>query len=118
MGNKICHIEFSCKDTKQTAEWFSKLFGWTTDHIMDDYTLFLTEEGGLGGGFRAFEEGEAPDSAVRVYIEVDDIEGKLSEIEAAGGNTVMGKTPISPDHGFFAHFNDPDGVGYALWSRT
>lgn len=118
MGNKICHIEFACSDTKATAEWFSKLFGWTTDHIMEDYTLFLTEEGGLGGGFRSFHEGEGPGTGVvRVYIEVEDIEAKLAEIEAAGGKTVVGKTPISPEHGFFAQFSDPDGVGYALWSQ-
>jgi len=119
MGNKICHVEFSCKSTKETAEWFGKLFGWKLDHMMDTYTLFQTEEGGLGGGFRAFEEGEGPGSAtMRVYIEVDDIEAKLKEIEGAGGTTVMGKTPISPEHGFFALFNDPDGVGYGLWSKN
>lgn len=119
MGNKICHIELGCKRTKATGEWFSKLFGWSLDHMMDDYTLFQTEEGGLGGGFRAFREGEGPPSAtVRIYIEVDDIDQKLGEIEAAGGKTDMPKTPISPEHGFFALFSDPDGVGYGLWSKS
>jgi len=119
MGNKVCHIEFACKDTKATAEWFSKLFGWSTSHMMDDYTLFQTEEGGLGGGFRKFRDGEGPGTGtVCVYIEVEDIEAKLAAIEQVGGKTAIPKTPISPEHGFFAIFHDPDGVTYGLWSKN
>lgn len=55
---------------------------------------------------------------VTIYIEVEDIEAKLKEIEATGGKIQKEKTKISDEFGFYALFFDPSGNSIGLWSKT
>ena len=52
-----------------------------------------------------------------MYIEAEDIESKLKEIETAGAKIIKGKTGISPEFGFFALFADPSGNTIGLWGK-
>jgi predicted enzyme related to lactoylglutathione lyase len=46
----------------------------------------------------------------RVYFHADSgIEDWLSRVEAAGGRTLVAKTPIGGGRGFFAYFEDSEG---------
>lgn len=80
-----------------------------------EYIMFTTPDN-EGGGFtpssRPVQDG------VLLYIEVEDIEKKLKEIEDAGGKKTKEKTGISPEFGFYALFNDPCGSLIGLWSKT
>jgi predicted enzyme related to lactoylglutathione lyase len=120
MGNKIVHIELGGDDAGAQSEFYSKLFDWHVEPMGDTYALWKsgTTQEDLGGGFRKLEEGEAGSQRTVVYIQVDDIEAKLAEIEGAGGRTIVPKTEIGGGHGFFAWFADPHGTVVALWNQT
>ena len=48
-----------------------------------------------------------------VYIHVDEIDGTLARIDAAGGKRLLPRTSIG-EHGFIAHFEDSEGNRVAL----
>ena len=110
----IVHVEISAKDRKESAEFYSKVFGWQMNHIDEmSYTTFATGENEVGGGLNPVTE-ENPVGTVLVYIGTDDIEGTLAEIEAHGGQLVAPKHEI-PGMGWFAVFKDPTGNVMALY---
>ena len=111
----IVHVEISAKDRKESAEFYSKVFGWQMQHIDEmSYTTFGTgDEGEVGGGLNPVTD-ENPAGTVTVYIGADDIEATLAEIEAHGGKKVMDKMEI-PGMGWFAFFQDPTGNTLALY---
>lgn len=115
MGNHIVHIEFPADNPAGLGGFYNRLFGWETSPMGEGYVLFNPGGGAVGGGFSK-PEGDQP-GAVVCYIQVDDIDTKLAEIDAAGGSTLKGKTKISDEHGYFALFADPNGNTMGIWSR-
>lgn len=111
----IVHVEISSKDRRESADFYSKVFGWEMQHIDDmSYTTFTSGgEGEVGGGLNPVTD-ENPAGTVTVYIGTDDIEATLADIEANGGQTIMPKTEI-PNMGWFAFFKDPTGNTLALY---
>jgi predicted enzyme related to lactoylglutathione lyase len=120
MGNKVVHIEFGGTNPAEQGKFYADMFGWQVEPMGEQYALWKsgTAETDLGGGFRPLEDGQAGEQRTVVYVQVDDIEAKLAEIEAAGGKTVVPKTEIGGGHGFFAWFADPHGTVAALWNMT
>jgi len=116
MGNKIVHIEFPAGDPAGAGEFYKQHFGWELTPMGEGYTLFDPGDGGVGGGFSK-PEGPSPNWVV-CYIQVDDIEVKLAELVAAGGEQLLAKTEIGGGHGFYALFKDPQGNIAGLWSKT
>jgi predicted enzyme related to lactoylglutathione lyase len=115
MGNRIVHLEFVAEDMAKAQEFYGKVFGWETRPIDEEYTLWQPGEGELGGGFT---KSSSTGQRTFAYIHVEDMEGKLKEIEAAGGKVTHPKTEIGGDHGFYAMFTDPNGTLVCLWSKT
>jgi hypothetical protein len=110
----IVHVEISAADRKESAKFYSTVFGWEMQHIDEmHYTTFATGEGEVGGGLNPVTA-ENPAGTVAVYIDTDDIEATLADIEANGGQTIKGKTEI-PQMGWFAFFKDPTGNTLALY---
>jgi len=114
MACPIMHIELQAADLAAAAKFYRHLFGWESTEYGPEWSLFAAGKGPGGGFVREMPEGHP----VVFYIEVDDIEGKLKEIEAAGGKTLHPKTRISEEHGFYGMFADLHGVAVGLWSRT
>ncbi len=110
----FCHIEIPTTDAKKSGEFYRKLFNWNVDESNPDYLMFSTP-GNDGGGFTT--SSKPTKDGVVVYIEVEDIEAKLKEIEAAGGKTIKAKTGISPEFGYYALFSDPCGNTIGVWGR-
>jgi len=108
----FCHIEIPTTDSKKSNEFYSKLFGWKMNVSNPDYIAFSTPDN-QSGGF----SGKPIKEGVVLYIEVEDIDKKLAEIEAAGGKTVKGKTGISPEFGFYGLFTDVCGTIMGLWAK-
>jgi predicted enzyme related to lactoylglutathione lyase len=110
----IVHIEIPLKDTRQAAEFYGKLFGWEIEEMPEmDYVTFGTESG-LGGGFPKIDGEMYKGDDPIIYIQTDDIEATLGDIEKAGGKPLMGKTEIT-GMGWFAFFADPSGNRMALY---
>ena len=53
-----------------------------------------------------------------LVLAVEDIDAKLAQISAAGGETLSPKTKISDDHGSCAYFRDPCGNKMGIWSNS
>ena len=109
----IVHFDIPAKDLERQGAFYGELFYWKT-RPSGDYLLVNPPEG-LGGGLDP--RGQAP----VLYIEVEDIEAKLGEIEALGGKTVLPETVIAAgdggDNGRLALFTDPEGNLLGLWSK-
>ena len=116
----ICHVELSTTDLSASRRFYEDIFGWSFRIVpgMDEYALFSTPSG-LGGGMDSSRKSESPtDRGPTVHLEVDDIDSTLEEIERMGGKTVLPKTRISDDFGFYALFLDCVGNRLGLWSRS
>jgi predicted enzyme related to lactoylglutathione lyase len=105
-GNPVVHFEIGCKDLEGTTSFYSTLFGWAATPIPYASLLETQSPKGIGGHITAL--GHEPNQYVTFYIEVEDIDLKLTQVEAAGGKKLVG--PVSlPDGKKFAWFSDPGG---------
>lgn len=110
---EICHIEIFSTDLKASKKFYEDIFGWEVKTELEgipDYATFM-DTAEMGGGFSSEVEG------ILFYIEVDDIEKTLSNIEKAGGKIELPKTKISDEIGFASIFTDPSGTRIGLWSK-
>ena len=115
----IVHIEIPTSDSKVSADFYEKLFGWGIKRSEEmDYTMF-DGDGGPGGGFTKIG-GEYGDHVqvghVLIYINSEDIEADLKQAEALGGSIVQPKMEI-PQTGWFGLFTDPTGNTVALYTE-
>jgi uncharacterized protein len=110
----VVHIEIPSADVPGSAKFYETLFGWKMEHDAQfDYTMW-SDGGGYGGGFNKVSE-ENPVGEVLVYINSDDIDADLKQVEKLGGSVVRPKTDI-PGIGWFALFKDPTGNTLALYT--
>jgi uncharacterized protein len=114
MANQICYFELLASDMAASSAFYQQLFDWQVHaHGEGGCYSVVKPGGGIEGGLSL----EMPEgNRVTIYIEVEDIEAKLKEIEAAGGKTIHPKTLINEDYGYFAYFADPAGTTMGLWS--
>jgi predicted enzyme related to lactoylglutathione lyase len=110
----VVHIEIPAASVQTASQFYETLFGWKMEHVPDfDYTMW--EDGsGYGGGFNKVSE-HYPVGQVLVYIDSDDIDSDLQQIEKLGGTVVTPKTEI-PGTGWFGVFKDPTGNPLALYT--
>ncbi len=116
-SHPIVHVEIPARDSKTSADFYAKVFGWKIQHDPTfDYRMF-SAEGGPGGGFVSMEEGaDAGHAGLLVYIGTDSIEASLEQIEANGGKMLEPMMEI-PGTGWFAIFADPSGNRLALYKE-
>jgi hypothetical protein len=108
MGNPVVHFEIIGADGKALQDFYSRLFGWKIDaNNPMNYGVVDTESGGkgIGGGVGPSQDGS---KSTVFYIEVDDINRKVKDVEAAGGKILMPVTDI-PGMVTFAQFADLEG---------
>jgi uncharacterized protein len=104
----ICHIEMYATDGTAAAKFFKELFGWGTLATMPQYMAF-DAGAGAGGIFQS----HTPALPAVAYIYTTDVEAKLTEIEAAGGQR-MGQPMHMPGAGCFGYFKDPSQTSMGL----
>jgi uncharacterized protein len=119
MGSPVVHFEFWSKDPERISKFYSEMFGWNINAMPGmDYRFVETKnERGIGGGIMKPQEGGPWPGNMALYVEVDDIDAKLSQIEAAGGKVLVPKQQI-PGMGWFALFEDPDARVNGLWEMN
>lgn len=113
--NGFCYIEIPTTDIVKSKEFYGQIFAWTFEDSQDGYIMFKPPKG-LSGGFT--KQSKPTTDGILLYIEVDDIEKKLTQIEQYGGTTVTPKTKISDEYGYFAVFTDPCINRIGLWSKS
>jgi predicted enzyme related to lactoylglutathione lyase len=107
MPNPVVHFEIIGKDAKQLQEFYSAVFGWKIDAANPmNYGMIEAQDGhGIGGGVGP---GEANQSGVPFYIEVDDPQAYLDKVVARGGKVTMPVTDVMGSV-TMAQFTDPEG---------
>ena len=110
---KILHIDISTSDSKASAAFFKRVFGFEHQTMEEfDYTTFQTEN--TGGGFVKVGENDVEVGDIVVFISSDDINADLDAIEANGGKRLSDKIDM-PGYGSMAYFSDPTGNKLGLW---
>lgn len=106
MPSPITYFEVCGPDAAALRTFYASVFDWTID------AAGITQEstGGVRGGFR-----QDPAETL-LYLAVPSIEATLSQVQAAGGATVMPRTVI-PGVVTFAVFTDPAGNRMGLVER-
>ena len=118
--NPVVHFEMPAKDKKRMVEFYSKVFGWTSQDMgsdMGDYSVMHTSEvdekthfpkepGRINGGF--FPKSKDSAQHPSVVIAVDDINEHVKIVKTAGGQ-VLGKPVMIPGVGKYVSFIDTEG---------
>lgn len=117
MGKRsIVHVDFSANTPKESAEFYTTVFGW--EHNTNEefsYTMFESANG--GGGFIQTGENDVKEGDIVVFIGSEDIEADLQAIEGCGGKRLTDVMPIS-GFGEMAYFTDPGGNKIGLWKSA
>jgi len=110
----IVHVEIPATNVEGAGKFYQALFGWKLQHMAEmNYTMW-EDETGAGGGFPQVSD-ENPAGQVLVYIDSDDIEADLKNVEKLGGKVIHPKAEI-PGQGWFGIFQDPTGNVLALYT--
>jgi len=110
VANRIVHVEIPVTDMEKAKEFYSKIFGWKIYEKLG-FTLFETGTS-VGGSFGKVDK---VTGGCLLYVESEDIEKKLAEIDKAGGKIVRKKTEI-PGVGWDALFKDIFGNVFYLFT--
>ena len=113
VNGKICYIEMPAVDVARSAEFYSRVFGWTIRQRGDGATAFDDTTGQVSG---AYVTGRPPQSpGLVVYIMVEDAEAVVEKLKTNGAEIVQ---PIGGDPGeITARFRDPGGNILAIYQQ-
>lgn len=104
----ICSLEMYATDGTSAAAYFSALFGWGTLATMPNYMAF-DPGAGIGGVWQS----HTPALPALAYIYAADVDAKVAELEAAGGQR-LGDPMRLPGVACFGYFRDPSGTSMGL----
>jgi predicted enzyme related to lactoylglutathione lyase len=113
-NGKVCYLELPALDVAQSAEFYSKVFGWPMRRRGDGATAFDDPTGEVSG---AFVLGRRPGAApgLLVYIMVDNVAGVCDAVLAHGGTIVQAIGADAPE--ITARFRDPAGNIIGLYQQ-
>ncbi|MCG3138229.1 MAG: hypothetical protein HJJLKODD_02090 [Phycisphaerae bacterium] len=116
MGNPVVHFEIGCQDLHKTKEFYSAVFNWRSEAYGPTSAMITTgAETGINGHFNAL--GHEPHKYVNIYIQVDDLQNYLDQINKSGGRTLIPPQQVG-EVGAFAWFEDPAGNTIGLWKSA
>lgn len=113
--SRVTHFEIPADDPERAIKFYSKVFGWKIKKWEGpvDYWLITTgsdKEPGING---AIMKKSDPAMSVVNSIDVTSVDVFLKKVVAAGGKTIMPKTPI-PGVGYFAYCRDTEGNMFGM----
>ena len=117
VNHAIQHIEITAKDPKKLTTFLETQFGWkfeTYNMPNMEYHMFRTPDGN-GGGVVAPQSGQP--IAATPYINVEDCDVTLKNVEKAGATILMPVTEVQGQGRFFL-FQYAGGPPLACWEQT
>ncbi len=110
----VVHIEIPASNRQTSAKFYKDLFGWEYEDMPGPtpYTTFAA--GNTAGGYPQIDSKMYKPGDVIVYIESENLDADMKQIEAHGGKVTSPATEV-PEYGWFVFFNDPAGNRLALW---
>jgi uncharacterized protein len=123
-GSEVVWWEIESPDPDRTMTFYGALFGWEFRRAFDEpnselerrYWIVERAGDGIGGLQESRQAARAGDAGVRLYVEVDDLEGTLSRAVELGATSERGRTFLGTDDFWFANVRDPTGISLGLWT--
>jgi predicted enzyme related to lactoylglutathione lyase len=115
LGNgKICYIEMPATDPASSADFYSKVFGWSVRTRGDGATAFDDSVGQVSG---AWVQGRPPADkpGFMIYIMVDSVAETINAVLANGCEIVQPIGADAPE--ITARFRDPGGNVVGLYQE-
>jgi predicted enzyme related to lactoylglutathione lyase len=114
INGKICYLEMPARDIGQSADFYSKAFGWRIRKRGDGATVFDDTTGAVSGawvlGRPAWSE-----PGLLFYIMVNDIEAGIEAVVRQGAVIVQPLGVDAPE--LTARFRDPGGNVIGLYQE-
>lgn len=110
MGNPVVHFEIGGKDVEKLIEFYGTVFAWDIIPLGDELHIADpgSDKGIQGHLFQATEETDSANNVI-IYVEVDNIQACLSQVENLGGQILIPPQEIPGNASHFAMFRDPSG---------
>jgi predicted enzyme related to lactoylglutathione lyase len=110
--------ELSANDGPSAWSFYSNLFGWTEESVMDMgpmgiYRIFSDGGWARTGGMMTRDPKTAPAPFWLYYFNVDDIDAAVARVKEKNGNIVMGPHEV-PGSMWIILGQDPQGALFAL----
>lgn len=122
MQNLINWVEIPAEDFKRAVTFYKNILGAEIHEVEMMGTkmgLFPSDGKNVAGAIVKGDDYEPATSGVLVYLNGgNDLQNVLSKVDKAGGKTIVPKTQISPEMGYFAMFIDTEGNRMALHSMN
>jgi predicted enzyme related to lactoylglutathione lyase len=120
--NALSWFEIPADDFERAKKFYEAIFDFEMPEMnMPDLRMGILphdrEAGGIGGAIVKGEWSKPSSTGTVVYLNGgDDLSVVLDRVEKAGGKVMVPKSPIEPDMGFFAAFQDTEGNLVGLFS--
>jgi len=105
--------ELMTSDTAAAKEFYTKLFGWTTEDMSVvpgmNYTVIKAAGNGVGGIMAMPQGPECMPPHWATYVTVDNVDAVAKNAQQLGGKVLMGPQDI-PSVGRFCVIQDPQGA--------
>jgi predicted enzyme related to lactoylglutathione lyase len=119
-SGSFCWLELATTDRKAAKNFYSNLFGWTTEDLPMGpdmtYTMFRIGGKDVGGGYDLMKEQR--DAHVpphwMLYVKVDSADASAEKAVKAGGQQLVPPSDI-PNVGRFAAIQDPTGATICIF---
>ena len=123
--NVVGWFEIPVNDMDRAIAFYESLFDFKLNRMQmgtQEMAMFpaLADAAGTGGALIYDPENYKPSSdGIQIYFTTatGDLSEDLKRVEAAGGKTILPKTLITEDIGYFAIFIDSEGNKISLHSR-
>ena len=115
-NGKICYIEIPATDIKRSADFYTKVFGWTVRVRGDGSTAFDDTTGAVSGAW-VLGRTPAKDPGAIVYVMVDSIPHTIAAIQAGGGSIERPETSHGKAGESHATFRDPAGNLFGIYQE-
>jgi predicted enzyme related to lactoylglutathione lyase len=115
--NTVTWWELPVSDVERAKAFYGALFGWTFSTFAgedgDDAShgefVGAYDDGELVGGLYRAEGDPTVAPAIRVYLNVADLEAVLATAESLGGTVRTPRQDVGGGMGWWAQISDPDG---------
>ncbi len=119
MENPVVHFEILGSDGPQLIDFYRGLFGWSLQDTplpgWPSYAIMEPPAEGIGGAVGTSDA--APNGAVVVYVDVDDIDRTLSRAVSMGASVALPVTSVVGTVLSVAWLRDPQGNLIGLVNR-
>ena len=110
--NKLRHFDIHASDVERARRFYERIFDWQFGSYpgADEFFQIRAADGEVIGAIqgRKYNAHSKDIFGFECSVAVDDVDEAVRKVEAAGGKTLMNKTPI-PGVGWIAKFMDTEG---------